>query len=141
VGRTNEYVSWMFRRNYTWSIIDNSAQASQWWGVTGREFNNKKYKPRPGHDAILCALNTFGQDDLFRMPKYNGYCLQATTHVSYHWPAIPQIGRCLITFAPPTTTTTTKRSDGSEYYDGWEVLSKWLCPESLNTSRLDFSVP
>ncbi|KAL2116052.1 hypothetical protein VTJ04DRAFT_10307 [Mycothermus thermophilus] len=123
VGRTDEYVSWMFRRNYTWSIIDNSAQSSQWWGVTGREFNNKKYKPRPGHDAILCALNTFGQDDLFRMPKYNGYCLQAGTHVSYHWPAIPQIGRCLITFAPPTTTTTTKRSDGSEYYDGWEVLS------------------
>jgi hypothetical protein len=115
--------SWMFRRNYTWSVIDNSAQANQWWGTTGHTFATAGYSGPPGSDSILCALNTFGQNDVFKLPsEWNGYCVRNEKYTvrSAGWQNVPRTSRCLITFG---SSTTKKRSEAD--HEGWEVLSKF----------------
>lgn len=41
--RASNRHSWLFRRNYTVSIQDNSAAASSWWDASGRSFANARY--------------------------------------------------------------------------------------------------
>ncbi|KAL1835649.1 hypothetical protein VTJ49DRAFT_6294 [Mycothermus thermophilus] len=122
-NRPSNKFSWMFRRNYTWSVIDNSAQASQWWGATSRQFTSPGNTGPAGHQYILCALNTFGQDNLFRIGssyKHNGYCVRDQLyHERLGWPNVPRTSRCKITFGAATKK---RRSDGMEY-DDWEVLN------------------
>jgi hypothetical protein len=126
--RTSDHLSWYFRRNYTWSVVDFSDEASTWWDATGRSFANSKYEKAKydnptGYDGILCALNTFG-DKYFRVGsnnKYNGYCLRGPRYNSLGWLAIYHAAQCKITFG-----TTTKRSlDGD---NNWEVLGECCSP-------------
>jgi hypothetical protein len=116
--------SWMFRRNYTFSVVDNSAQASQWWDTTGHTFASAGNRGPGTPDSIICALNTFGQDDLFRVAggSYNGYCLRNERYTDKNgWPNLPRASRCKITFG---STSTKKKRDAT---DAWEVLSE-SCP-------------
>jgi hypothetical protein len=122
-SRPNTQTSWMFRRNYTFSVIDNSAQASQWWDTTGHTFASAGNRGPGTPDSIICALNNFGQDDLFQVAggKYNGYCLRSDRFTDRNgWPNIFHAGRCKITFG---STSTKKKRAGA---DAWEVLSELL---------------
>lgn len=39
------------------------------------KFRNSEYDGPSGMDAILCAVNHFGQDDVYKLPDgYNGLC-------------------------------------------------------------------
>lgn len=125
--RPNRQTSWLFRRNYTWFVIDNSAQASQWWDATGHSFTSARNKGPPGHDSILCALNTFGQDDLFKFPPdFNGYCVRNEKYnEGWGWQQVPRTSRCLITFG---ASTKKKKRDEANDDDAWEVLSESHLP-------------
>ncbi|GAP93031.2 putative chitin- type 1 [Rosellinia necatrix] len=111
--RPNAETSWLFRRNYTWSIVEDTDDAGQWWGATGRAFLGGGYSGPSGWDAVLCALNTFGQDDIYKMAAdYNGYCLRGPQYNTKGWQYVYHAARCKITFG---TTTNTKRDvNGSE---------------------------
>ncbi|KAK8050311.1 chitinase A1, partial [Apiospora phragmitis] len=106
-GRPNAQTSWLFRRNYTWSLAEDTADASAWWGAIGAPtFANPSYSGPGGWDSILCALNTFGQDTLFRIDgtaQYNGYCLRGPQYTTKNWQYIYHAARCQITFGAATT--------------------------------------
>ncbi|KAI8153671.1 hypothetical protein K4K49_008338 [Colletotrichum sp. SAR 10_70] len=54
--------SWTFKRNYTFSVIDDGSQASNWWDATGRQFvTNTGYTFRnpTGYSSVICAVNIF----------------------------------------------------------------------------------
>ncbi|KAI0099451.1 hypothetical protein F4814DRAFT_456211 [Daldinia grandis] len=42
-SRPNSQTSWLFRRNYTWSLVEDTADTSQWWDATGRAFVSGSY--------------------------------------------------------------------------------------------------
>ncbi|KAB8237920.1 uncharacterized protein BDW43DRAFT_262616 [Aspergillus alliaceus] len=76
-------------------------------------------------DAILCAVNIFGQDDTYRLPEgqkgavYNAYCRKNSGEITY-WSVDYSIGKCLVKFADGISKT--KRDSGS--WVGWKVESK-----------------
>lgn len=92
---------------------------STWWGATGRQFVNGVYKGPSGMDAILCAVNHFDQDDVYKLPKeYNAFCRVDNGRKLQGWNVGFNMGRCKVTFASPTST---KKSIGT--FAGWEVES------------------
>ncbi|KAI1104572.1 putative bacteriodes thetaiotaomicron symbiotic chitinase [Jackrogersella minutella] len=117
--RSNAETSWLFRRNYTWSLAEDTADASQWWGATGRSFINKAYTGPAGWESVLCAINTFGQDKLFKMvgkSGYNGYCLRGPTYTTKGWQYVYHAAQCKITFG-----SVTKRGITASTGDEWSV--------------------
>ncbi|KAF3058357.1 hypothetical protein GL218_05328 [Daldinia childiae] len=140
--RPDSQTSWLFRRNYTWSLAEDTADASQWWGATGRAFVTKSYTGPAGWDSVLCALNTFGQDNLFKIDVtsgYNGYCLRGPQYTTKGWQYVYHAAQCKITFG-----TVTKRSiNGSEAVDvedEWGVRDiKFV--DTPEDEKLSFAVP
>ncbi|KAI8228514.1 hypothetical protein K4K54_002151 [Colletotrichum sp. SAR 10_86] len=54
--------SWTFKRNYTFSVIDDGSQARNWWDTTGKQFTtNTSYTFRNpnGYSSVICAVNIF----------------------------------------------------------------------------------
>ncbi|KAI1658123.1 putative bacteriodes thetaiotaomicron symbiotic chitinase [Daldinia decipiens] len=134
--------SWLFRRNYTWSLVEDTADASQWWGATGREFVTKSYRGPSGWDSVLCALNTFGQDNLFKIDAgsdYNGYCLRGPQYTTKGWQYVYHVARCKITFG-----TVTKRgingSKAAGTEDEWSVRDVKFV-DTPEDEKLSFAVP
>lgn len=65
----------MFRRNYTFSIVDDGAPSSAWWDATAKAFNNpsgKKFSSPNDYASIICAVNTFDQSTYYKEPKQGG---------------------------------------------------------------------
>lgn len=127
--RENEETSWLFRRSYTWSFISNSNDPAQWWPKTSWAYKtsgyaNKPYNPPPGLSNIICAFNTFGQDNVYGYidERYNGYCIRGKKYLPKGgldpvWHA----AQCKITFAPPTTTQ-----------DAWKVEREFVTMINLD---------
>lgn len=127
--RPDDQTSWKFRREFTWSIVDNTASASQWWDATGWTYSNPKYTGATyaagtGLDSILCAVNNFGQDDVVKMAgagrAYNGYCLRGPRYTTQGWQDVWHVTKCVVTFGAPVTT---KRDVGASEAteEKWEV--------------------
>ncbi|ETS88166.1 hypothetical protein PFICI_01994 [Pestalotiopsis fici W106-1] len=129
--RPNAQTSWLFKRNYTWSLADSTSNANAWWDATSRSFATTSYTGPTGWDAVLCALNTFGQDKIYKIggtKDYNGYCLRGPQYTTKGWQNVYHAARCKITFGTTTTTTTTtttKRdinsNDTAGAADEWSV--------------------
>ncbi|WQF83340.1 Putative glycoside hydrolase family 18, catalytic domain, glycosyl hydrolase family 18 (GH18) active [Colletotrichum destructivum] len=73
--------SWVFKRNYTFSLRDSGAQGTDWRGATGKRFvrPNQAFKNPNDYSSIVCGVNTFGQADYFRGPtdgntNFNALC-------------------------------------------------------------------
>lgn len=73
----------MFKRNYTISLIDDGSQGKEWWDATDyNTIGGKKLPDKNSFAHIFCAVNTFGQDDVYKQPKtpkvdtgeYNALC-------------------------------------------------------------------
>jgi hypothetical protein len=83
-------------------------------------------------DAILCAVNIFGQDDTYRLPAgqkgavYNAYCRKNSGEIK-HWSVDYSMGKCLVKFADGSSKT--KRNSRS--WAGWEVESKLAASSGL----------
>lgn len=144
-NRPDDMTSWKFRREYAWSIVDNSASAASWWDATGWTYSNPTYNAAAysagtGLDSIVCAINNFGQDDVVKMAPtgassraYNGYCIRGPRYNTQGWQQVWHVTKCNVAFGAPATT---KRDGGvGEGFDErWEVKSE--CPPPLY-----FSVP
>ncbi|KAK9422564.1 putative chitinase [Seiridium unicorne] len=127
-SRPDEMTSWFYRRSYTWSYIEGSAQASQWWGVTSDNVVDGG-NAIAGFDAIVCALNHFDQDTIYKLPvsaagsTYNGYCLKnVDLYTLRGWQNIRPIARCRINFGDGGTT---KRGENGyiRREDAWRIES------------------
>lgn len=71
-------------------------------------------------DSILCAINHFGQDEVYKLPRgYNGLCRRDNGDRIKGWDIKFNMARCNVTFAPSVGNT--KRSIGT--LGGWEVES------------------
>lgn len=78
-------------------------------------------------DAILCAINHFGQDEVYKLPNgYNGLCRRnggglKTWNIEY------SMGQCEVKFANPGSNS--KRSIGT--FGGWEVESVRMLDDDI----------
>ncbi|CBF89323.1 hypothetical protein AN0517.2 [Aspergillus nidulans FGSC A4] len=123
--RNDDKLSWAFKRDYRVSWIHQdptTITSSTWWDATGKTLKGGGHGPA-GMDAILCAVNIFGQEDTYKLPQgqngpYNAYCRKESNEIKY-WSVDYSMGTCLVTFADGTSNT--KRDSGS--WAGWEVKS------------------
>lgn len=75
-------VSWVFKRNYTFDIVDDASDGVGLWDATDKRVINSRDTIRNanGFGSILCAVNIFGQDDYYKYPRdsdgreYNTLC-------------------------------------------------------------------
>uniref|UniRef100_A0A0P0CAT0 chitinase n=1 Tax=Hypocrella siamensis TaxID=696354 RepID=A0A0P0CAT0_9HYPO len=101
--RHNLATSWVFKRNYTWSINTSPNQASSWFDATSREFSTTKYATSPGTpngwDGVLCVLNSFGQDTYYQYKQdFNAYCVHGPKFKSRGFGEAWHLGRCKVSF-------------------------------------------
>jgi chitinase len=128
----NDKYSWVFKRDYQVSWLNQgSISGSDWWDATKWDYANADYgKNRNGAESIVCAVNIFGQDDVYKYPvhkgsggnEFNGVCI-------YNPPPgdrLPANGNfnirltyryCKVDFAPPSSL-----SGGASKRD-WQVTS------------------
>ncbi|KAI6779877.1 Killer toxin subunits alpha/beta 1 [Emericellopsis cladophorae] len=72
---------------------------------------------------ILCAVNTFGQDEWYRQPRrtsnsaqYNGICFTRKHKSEGGWPDVYSTGNCLFTFGPSASSP----GDNKKRNAGWD---------------------
>ncbi|KAI3068615.1 CAZyme family GH18 [Aspergillus niger] len=127
--RSNDKISWVFKRDYEVSFIrqdPSTIDGSTWWGATSHKFKTKTNSGPSGMDAILCAINHFGQDSVYKLPVgYNGYCRRNNGSPIKGWSAGFNMGKCEVKFANPNSSN--KRSIGT--FAGWEVESVRMLDE------------
>jgi hypothetical protein len=88
--------SWLFKRNYTFSIMDDGSKGSSWWDATGKQFTTGKYTFKNldpnDYSSIVCGINIFGHDEYYKMPQdgksapFNGMCLTGKRETSEQSP-------------------------------------------------------
>ncbi|RYP19213.1 hypothetical protein DL767_009698 [Monosporascus sp. MG133] len=111
--------SWVFKRNYTFSLTDDGTKSSEWWGATGKSFlvRNKRFRYPNDYASVVCGLNIFDQTDYYKYPtsggrEYNALCLTSATlpPVGSGWDDQYSVANCKVDFG----TTVTKRSETGE---------------------------
>ncbi|KAI8206041.1 hypothetical protein K4K48_002346 [Colletotrichum sp. SAR 10_66] len=105
--------SWTFKRNYTFSVIDDGSQASNWWDATGKQFEtNTRYTFRNpnGYSSVICAGNA---------AEFNGLCYRGDSYAANGWPGSYRYSRCKVDFGAAVT----KRSEGdaAAESDEWQI--------------------
>ncbi|KAJ5372784.1 hypothetical protein N7517_004790 [Penicillium concentricum] len=66
----NKKLSWAFKRDYKtdWLIPQNSLTSADWWNANTPTWYTPKSVGPLTMDSVLCALNHFGQDDVYKLP-------------------------------------------------------------------------
>ncbi|KAL4772290.1 hypothetical protein BDW60DRAFT_207294 [Aspergillus nidulans var. acristatus] len=136
----DDKLSWVFKRDYRVSWIHQdptTITSSTWWDATGKKLKGGGHGPA-GMDAILCAVNIFGQEDTYKLPQgqngpFNAYCRKESNEIK-SWSVDYSMGTCLVTFADGTGNT--KRDSGS--WAGWEVKSVEMVDDVAGDLEEDF---
>ncbi|EGX88796.1 bacteriodes thetaiotaomicron symbiotic chitinase, putative [Cordyceps militaris CM01] len=103
--RDSDKISWVFRRNYTWSLNWSPNDEHGWWGATAREFKTSSHDANKvdGWKGVACAINLFDQDRYYGwVDDYNAYCLygpQVNRKGVMAW----HLGKCKVTFSHQDT--------------------------------------
>ncbi|KAI8251251.1 hypothetical protein K4K53_012178 [Colletotrichum sp. SAR 10_77] len=132
--------SWTFKRNYTFSVINDGSQASNWWDATGKQFTTNTgytFRDPNGFSSLICAVNIFDQDDYYRNPRqgnaaeFNGLCYRGDSYAANGWAGSYRYSRCKIDFGAAVT----KRSedDAAGEKDEWEITGKvsFVCTDTV----------
>lgn len=86
-----------------------------------------------GADSIICAVNNFGQDDVYMYPvskgkEYNGICYHTTSSpTNGYFAKDGSYTFCKVDFAPPATSGGTTKRD-------WTVTSRFTSHPSVVTN-------
>ncbi|KAL4861163.1 hypothetical protein BDV12DRAFT_204279 [Aspergillus spectabilis] len=123
--RKNNRISWVFKHDYVTSwLSQGSYSSSDWWDATNWNYANRaKYGPNSGGaDSVICAVNNFGQNNVYKYPKvkidskgtemeWNGYCYTPTSSAkNYNFAQRGSYAPCKVEFtAPSSSGATTKR--------------------------------
>ena len=64
-------MSWVFKRNYTFDIVDDASDGTGLWDATGKRLldTSATIRNANGYGSVLCAVNTFGQDEYYKYPR------------------------------------------------------------------------
>ena len=93
----SDKLSWVYKRNYTFDIIDDASDGTGLWGAT----DVKIIKPTDtlrnpnGYGSVLCAVNIFGQDTYYKNPRdssnreYNALCYKTPIGTRKFYIGIP----------------------------------------------------
>ncbi|KAJ5816569.1 hypothetical protein N7447_008802 [Penicillium robsamsonii] len=119
--RNNDKESWTFKRDYRATWITDGSKPDDWWNFVSRRWYSEGYEGDAGGEAIFCAMNHFGQDNVYKLEtekgkKYNGFCLRNDgSGMASDWQQMHNLGKCLITFGntqgqTPDSTNTKRDS-------------------------------
>lgn len=123
----------MFKRNFTYGLaFPANANDGNAWGLQPfQQYTSSTSKPPfTSSDAttVLCAMNIFGQSDIYKYGSYNGLCINPNKkHYRSGYGNTPSWVRCKVTFAGSNGPA--KRSIGSP--GDWEIESmlSWTITE------------
>lgn len=99
---------------------------TDWWDPTWWKCQGSSYKAPRGADSILCAVNNFGQDNVYQYATlakaetkaFNGYCFyEESSATNYNWAIKGGVTPCLVDIAPPSTSGSSAKRD-------WVVTSR-----------------
>ncbi|KAI9045865.1 Major Facilitator Superfamily protein [Aspergillus affinis] len=104
--RNNNKESWVFKRDYdaTW-IQKDPVEASDWWSATSFRYQDSTYGSVGGAKGVICAINHFAQDEVYRLPGYtnnkpwNGYCWTDRQHPATTYSNKGTYNWCLVEYA------------------------------------------
>ena len=73
----------MFKRNFTYGLAYPEVnQGAAWSNDPSYQFESFKIPGNshtyPNSGLVVCALNTFGQDKIYKVNEINGYCTTTT---------------------------------------------------------------
>ncbi|KAL4782872.1 hypothetical protein BJX76DRAFT_358504 [Aspergillus varians] len=131
----NQKKSWVFKRDYeaTW-LQQASVSASDWWSTTSQEWVDAGHGTVGGVENIICAINHFGQDDVYRLPqvkdndprRYNGLCWIDRSTSNNHYTKTGSYSRCIVQFAAVDADGDSEMTDVKR---AWEVKTVTILDE------------
>ena len=145
-----QYGGYFLKRNFTMGLAEPS-QASQPWGAQTPASWASGGQSSSVITDIFCAINTFGQNDIYQLPTYNGYCFNGLWDNEVGYGIVPKFQPCTITFTGAVPPPNSKRdsmpssepgTDGPIIgtFNGWGVQSEPAQPPSpIMTTRLSVS--
>ena len=92
------------------------SQASAAWGAqTAASWSASGQSSTVAAD-IVCAINTFGQNDIYMSPAYNAWCFSGRYDQSEGYGLVPTFQKCSVTFTGAVPPPNSKRDSmpGSE---------------------------
>jgi chitinase len=106
--------SWAFKRDYDVSWLNKQIAISKndWWETTSQAFVDAGHGTVGAPEDIFCAVNHFGQDDVYRFPvsksghTFNAMCFRPPDKredKTNGWPGRGNIHRCIVEFQQPDT--------------------------------------
>ncbi|KAI4193916.1 MAG: hypothetical protein LQ350_008076 [Teloschistes chrysophthalmus] len=129
----NRALGYMYKRNFTFGLATpTSRQDGGQWSAGNNKATGWLRKSTGEFDVgtdggdvreIACAVNTFGQNDIFRY-GFNGLCYNGGNIPGWGFGSPPNLAQCIIEFAPNQAApggTKHKRSLGQ--FNGYDVLS------------------
>ncbi|GAB1317704.1 hypothetical protein MFIFM68171_07914 [Madurella fahalii] len=102
----SDRTSWVFKRNFTFDVINDGASGNSWWDATARDATDGKTLKHPATNnfqSIVCAVNIFGQTDYFMYPvsggkRWNAYCYSGKKRRLHEWDDQYGLSRCWVEF-------------------------------------------
>ncbi|KAJ5165549.1 uncharacterized protein N7500_007379 [Penicillium coprophilum] len=121
--RNNSKESWTFKRDYRATWITDGSKPDDGWNFVSRRWYSEGYEGDVGGEAIFCAMNHFGQDNVYKLETekgkmYNGFYLRNDgLGMASDWQQMHNLGKYLITFGntqgQTPDSTNTKRDSQS----------------------------
>lgn len=149
----NEKLSWAYKRDYDTFWLQPGPQQSltsaDWQGAMKPEFEDTAYTGPLDMDSILCAINHFNQDDVYKLPgvfvnkdgtvdslkkqkRYNAYCKRTNGKgmKPAGWNVRYNMAKCYVQFANSASSASSsdasKRNTPLGKWGEWEVESEFL---------------
>ncbi|KAI9146996.1 Killer toxin subunits alpha/beta [Paramyrothecium foliicola] len=118
----NQKKSWVFRRQYKLSLA-NVGDGGFWDAEDHEMTDTRNTKRYTSLNNVLCAVNIFGQTDVYEEPpNYNAWCFtDEIKSTRYHWPRRHRVAKCKIDFGLSGGDGNEKRN-----WNGWPVKSVQL---------------
>lgn len=92
-----------------------------------------------GWDAVLCALNTFGQDNIYKFnaanANSNAYCLRGPMYASHGYQDVYRASRCKVNFGSGSGSGTAGPSSKRGVDDEWAIECKFSASTSGSADR------
>ncbi|KGO37509.1 hypothetical protein PEX1_029170 [Penicillium expansum] len=139
----NKKLSWAFKRDYetSWINAQTPLTPADWSNANPPTWDKPNYEGPLTMDSVLCAINHFNQDDVYKLPgvkvesdgkpigkqkEYNALCKRTKGSGIRHaeaWGIDYVMARCLIRFQNSASGSSSTSKRDTQEWDAWKVES------------------
>lgn len=150
----NKKLSWAFKRDYetSWINAQTPLTPADWSNANPPTWDKPNYEGPLTMDSVLCAINHFNQDDVYKLPgvkvesdgkpigkqkEYNALCKRTKGSGIRHaeaWGIDYVMARCLIRFQNSASGSSSTSKRDTQEWDAWKVESMWTSKEFFSST-------